>query len=101
MTRTHLPIQRAQEDLAKIDSKQNSGAQDKSPAQDGHSDVLHRWMMTFCLVAMGGAMLFVLWRGQTLGGGTWLLVLPMLLCLGIHFLMHRRGHRHSHRHGDD
>ncbi|MCE9663504.1 hypothetical protein LY622_08600 [Halomonas sp. M5N1S17] len=101
MTRTHLPNQHPQEEPTKVTGEPSSGAPGKTPNRDEHSGLLHRWMMTFCLVAMGGAMLFVIWRGQTLGGGTWLLVLPMLLCLGIHFLMHRHGHRHSHRHGDD
>ncbi|MCE8028719.1 DUF2933 domain-containing protein [Halomonas daqingensis] len=54
-------------------------------------------MMPLCLVLMGGAFVFVLWRGQT--GGSLLLLLPMLLCLGMHFLMHRHGH--GHRHGDE
>ncbi|RDB44152.1 DUF2933 domain-containing protein [Halomonas sp. DQ26W] len=97
MTRTHLPNQRAQEDPTKDAVAQPNSEPDKTSDKDEHSSTLHRWMMTFCLVAMGGVLLFVMWRGQTLGGGTWLLVLPMLLCLGMHFLMHR----HGHRHGDD
>jgi hypothetical protein len=59
------------------------------------SGSLHSWLMTACLVLMGGAFLLVMWRGQTTGG--LLLLLPMLLCLGAHFLLHR----HYGRHGDD
>ncbi|WP_444678202.1 DUF2933 domain-containing protein [Halomonas sp. E19] len=51
--------------------------------------------MPLCLILMGGAFVLVMWRGQT-AGGAWLL-LPMLLCLGMHFLMHRHGHGHRHR----
>ncbi|MBZ0329318.1 hypothetical protein KZO25_03195 [Halomonas sp. ANAO-440] len=96
MSRTHIPSQRTQEDPAKTTGAPPSGAPDETSNQDGPTGNVHRWMMLFCLVAMGGAMLFVLWRGN-LGGGTWLLVAPMLLCIGMHFLMHR----HGHRHGDD
>ncbi|MBA2779574.1 DUF2933 domain-containing protein [Billgrantia kenyensis] len=56
------------------------------------SSRLHGGMMTLCLVMMGAAMLFVLWRGQT--GSSLLLLLPMLLCLGMHFFLHRHGHDH-------
>lgn len=62
------------------------------PTPGKHSGGLHHWMMTLCLVLMGSAFAFVLWRGQT--GGSLLLLLPMLLCLGMHFVMHRHGHRH-------
>ncbi|QTP58447.1 DUF2933 domain-containing protein [Billgrantia antri] len=51
---------------------------------------VHAWMMPLCLVLMGSAFLLLLWRGET-AGGAWLL-LPMLLCLGMHLLMHRHGH---------
>lgn len=40
-------------------------------------------MMTACVV------LLVMWRGQPLSSGTWLL-LPLALCLGMHFLMHHQ-----------
>ncbi len=93
MIRTQTSNRRAQEEPAKTTGAPSTGAPDETPNQDGHSGNLHRWMMIFCLVAMGGAMLFVLWRGN-LGGGTWLLIAPMLLCIGMHFLMHRHGHQH-------
>ncbi|WP_162623016.1 hypothetical protein [Billgrantia lactosivorans] len=53
---------------------------------------LHAWMMPLCLGLMGLAVVLLMWRGQG-AGGAWLL-LPMLLCLGMHFLMHRHGHHH-------
>ncbi|MFQ3786721.1 hypothetical protein [Halomonas sp. A29] len=53
---------------------------------------LHAWMMPLCLILMGSAFLLVMWRGQA-SGGAWLL-LPMMLCLGMHLLMHRHGHSH-------
>ncbi|MGJ7458839.1 DUF2933 domain-containing protein [Halomonas sp. RA08-2] len=41
---------------------------------------------------MGGAVLLLMWRGQSLTSGAWL-VLPLALCLGMHLLMHRHlGH---------
>ncbi|PAU77991.1 hypothetical protein [Halomonas salipaludis] len=49
---------------------------------------LHHWMMTACLVLMGAVMLLLMWRAQSLSGGAWLL-LPMALCLGAHWLLHR------------
>jgi fatty acid desaturase len=61
-------------------------------ARGERSSRMHTWMMTICLVMMGGAILFFMWRGQT--GGSLLLLLPMLLCLGMHFFLHRHGHRH-------
>ena len=75
----------------------DTGAQ-KPPAAERqapagkHSGALHSWLMAVCLMLMGGALLLVLWRGQTTGG--LLLLLPMLLCLGAHFLLHRHAHRH-------
>tara|TARA_R110001599_G_C12268060_1_gene661057 strand:- start:2788 stop:3048 length:261 start_codon:yes stop_codon:yes gene_type:complete len=54
-----------------------------------HSGFLHKWMMTACVVLMGGAVLLVIWRGQSLASGAWL-GLPLALCLGMHFLMHRQ-----------
>ncbi|MBB3330266.1 hypothetical protein BDK63_001123 [Halomonas campaniensis] len=54
---------------------------------------LHHWMMTACLVLMGVAMLVVLWRGNPFGAGTWLLLLPMGLCLGMHLFLHRHAHQ--------
>jgi hypothetical protein len=54
-------------------------------------------MMTACLVLMGGAVLLFMWHGQSLASGAWL-VLPLALCLGMHFLMHRHlGHHHGDR----
>lgn len=57
----------------------------------------HHWLMTACLVLMGVAMLIVLWRGNSFGfgAGTWLLLLPMGLCLGLHLFMHRHCHRND------
>lgn len=52
-------------------------------------------MMTACVVLMGGAVLLVMWRGQSLASGAWL-VLPLALCLGMHLLMHRYTGGHSH-----
>lgn len=56
----------------------------------------HHWLMTACLVLMGGAVLLVMWRGQSLSSGAWL-VLPVALCLGMHFLMHRRLGHHQRK----
>lgn len=54
-------------------------------------------MMTACVVLMGGAVLLFMWRGQSLSSGAWL-VLPLALCLGMHFLMHRHlGHHQRDR----
>ncbi|QTF92855.1 MAG: hypothetical protein J5F18_01680 [Halomonas sp. BM-2019] len=55
----------------------------------------HHWLMTACLVLMGVAMLIVLWRGNPFGAGTWLLLLPMALCLGLHLFVHRHGQQHD------
>ncbi|MGR2739117.1 hypothetical protein ACUY1T_11780 [Billgrantia sp. Q4P2] len=60
--------------------------------QGSRSRGLHAWMMPLCLILMGSAFLLVMWRGET-AGGAWLL-LPMMLCLGMHLLMHRHGHPH-------
>ncbi|MWJ28130.1 hypothetical protein LG290_08100 [Halomonas sediminis] len=49
------------------------------------------WFMIACLVLMGVAMLIVLWRGNPFGTSTWLLLLPMGLCLGVHLYVHRHG----------
>jgi|GEM_PF-1304449 len=82
-----LPDPRPQE------SHQDRGSTDES--RGSSSGGLHAWLMPLCLILMGGAFVLVMWRGQT-AGGAWLL-LPMLLCLGMHFLMHRHGHGHRHR----
>lgn len=58
---------------------------------------LHHWMMTICVVIMGAAMLLLTWRAQSLGSGTWLLLLPIGLCLGLHLLMHRHSKHHDDR----
>ncbi|MYL24325.1 hypothetical protein GLV89_11115 [Halomonas alkaliantarctica] len=52
---------------------------------------VHGWMMLACVALMGGAAALLLWRGESLSGSAWLL-LPMGLCLGMHFFMHRHGH---------
>ena len=66
-------------------------------APSPHAGALHKWMMTACLMLMGGAVLLFMWRGQSLASGAWLL-LPLALCLGMHFLMHRHvGHHHGDR----
>lgn len=56
---------------------------------------IHHWMMTICLVMMGVAMVLLMWRAQPIGGGVWLLLLPMGLCLGLHLFMHRRSQHHD------
>ena len=56
---------------------------------------IHHAMMVACLAMMGVAMLIVLWRGSPFGGGSWLLLLPMGLCLGLHLFAHRHSHRHD------
>lgn len=56
---------------------------------------LHHGMMIACWAVMGGAMLLLIWRSQTLGGNAWLLLLPMALCLGAHLLLHRHSHHHD------
>ncbi|MBR2515586.1 MAG: hypothetical protein IKE45_16540 [Halomonas sp.] len=56
---------------------------------------LHHWMMTACLIMMGVAMVLLMWRAQPIGGGTWLLLLPMGLCLGLHLFMHHRSQHHD------
>jgi hypothetical protein len=72
-----------------------SGEAESQIAPSQHAGGLHKWMMTACLVLMGVAMLIVLWRGNPFGVGTWLLLLPMGLCLGVHLFVHRLGHRHD------
>lgn len=49
----------------------------------------HHAMMFACLAVMGGAMLLIS-RSNAPGSGAWLL-LPMVLCLGAHLLLHRHG----------
>jgi len=75
---------------AKGTSREAESREKPSP----HTGVLHKWMMTACVVLMGGAVLLVMWRGQSLSSGAWL-VLPLALCLGMHFLMHRHLGGHS------
>ncbi|WP_431023575.1 hypothetical protein [Halomonas sp. H5] len=50
----------------------------------------HHAMMFACLAVMGGAMLLLISRSDAPGNGAWLL-LPMVLCLGAHLLLHRHG----------
>ncbi|WP_163577029.1 hypothetical protein [Halomonas faecis] len=66
--------------------------EEQSPSGNrGHAG--HGLMMLACVALMGGAAALLLWRSDSLGSGAWLL-LPMLLCLGMHFVMHRHGHHH-------
>ena len=44
---------------------------------------IHHWMMTACLVIMGVAMFFLMWRGQSLGTGAWLLLSCLLWTMHI------------------
>jgi hypothetical protein len=76
-------------------TRRPSGEAESRNAPSQHAGGLHKWMMTACLVLMGVAMLIVLWRGNPFGVGTWLLLLPMGLCLGVHLFVHRLGHRHD------
>ena len=78
-----------------LSTKGHSGEEESQRELPQHAGGLHKWMMTVCLVLMGVAMLIVLWRGNPFGAGTWLLLLPMGLCLGVHLLLHRHGHRHN------
>jgi len=48
---------------------------------------LHLGMALLCVIIMGGAVALLMWRG--VGSGWWLL--PMVLCVGAHLLLHR-GH---------
>ncbi|MGJ7462539.1 DUF2933 domain-containing protein [Halomonas sp. MA07-2] len=73
-------------------TKRLSGEAESQNEPYSHAGALHKWMMTVCLVLMGGAVLLLMWRGQSLSSGAWL-VLPLALCLGMHLLMHRHlGH---------
>lgn len=63
---------------------------------DGGGGFWNSTLSTICLLLLGGAMLLLMWRGQSLASGAWLL-LPLALCLGMHFLMHR----HHERRGDE
>lgn len=78
-------------------TKRPSGEAESQNEPSPHAGALHKWMMTACVVLMGSAVLLVMWRGQLLGSGAWL-VLPLALCLGLHFLMHRHlGHHQRDR----
>ncbi|MDI5889539.1 hypothetical protein [Halomonas rhizosphaerae] len=78
-------------------TKPPSGEAESQQEPSSHAGALHKWMMTACVVLMGGAVLLFMWRGQSLSSGAWL-VLPLALCLGMHFLMHRRlGHHEPDR----
>ena len=44
-----------------------------------------------CVAIMGGGAALLMWRG--VGSGWWLL--PMVLCLGAHFLLHRTHSGHG------
>ncbi|WP_346796798.1 hypothetical protein R5M92_15150 [Halomonas sp. Bachu 37] len=57
-----------------------------STGNRGHSG--HGLMMLVCVALMGAAAVLLLWRGESFGGSAWLL-LPMVLCLGMHVFMHR------------
>lgn len=54
----------------------------------------HLGMLIICVVMMGAGLLFITRGG---GNGLWLL-LPMLGCMAIHLVMHRKmdsGHEHK------
>ncbi len=69
-------------------TNRSSGEVESQNEPSSHAGALHKWMMTACLVLMGGAVLLLMWRGQLLASGAWL-VLPLALCLGMHLLIHR------------
>ena len=69
-------------------TKPPSGEAESQKEPSSPTAALHKWMMTACVVLMGGAVLLFMWGGQSLSSGAWLL-LPLALCLGMHFLMHR------------
>lgn len=74
-----------------------SGEAESQSKPSPRAGALHKGMMTACLVLMGGAVLLLMWRGQSLASGAWL-VLPLALCLGMHLLMHRHlGHHQRDR----
>ena len=52
---------------------------------------LHKGMALACVAIMGGGAALLMWRG--VGSGWWLL--PMVLCLGAHFLLHRTHSGHG------
>ncbi|CAM3472931.1 DUF2933 domain-containing protein [Halomonas lysinitropha] len=81
--------------MTQPDSTKQSSEEAESQGQPlPHAGALHKWMMTGCMVLMGGAVLLFMWRGQSLSSGAWL-VLPLALCLGMHFLMHRHTGHHQ------
>ncbi|WP_163560695.1 hypothetical protein [Halomonas sp. NO4] len=74
------------------DPSSHENHEERSPS-GSHGHAGHGLMMLACVALMGGAAALLLWRGEALGDSAWLL-LPMLLCLGMHVFMHRHGHRH-------
>ena len=73
-------------------TKPPSGEAESQKEPSSPTAALHKWMMTACVVLMGGVVLLFMWGGQSLSSGAWRL-LPLALCLGMHFLMHRHvGH---------
>ncbi|WP_148253133.1 hypothetical protein [Aidingimonas lacisalsi] len=71
---------------------------EERPTSGANGHTGHGLMMLICVALMGGAAAFLLWRGGSLGSSAWLL-LPMLLCLGMHLLMHN--HLGLHRRDRD
>ncbi|MFY0989979.1 DUF2933 domain-containing protein [Halomonas sp. C05BenzN] len=70
--------------------KEHEGA----PSKGKGDGFWHSTMGIVCLVLMGGTALLLMWRSHASLASGWWLLLPLALCLGMHFFMHRHGHRH-------
>ncbi|WP_021029216.1 DUF2933 domain-containing protein [Litchfieldella anticariensis] len=71
------------------DSSSTNGGSPKGP----HGGFWHSTMGIVCLVLMSGAVALLMWRSHTSLTNSWWLLLPLVLCVGMHLLMHR-GHGH-------